>query len=128
MSLRRQAKTGIPAETKTVAEAAFPQGNVYMAIHDELGGIYEDADFADLYSAEGQRGVEAWRLAVVTVLQFMESLSDEQAAQAVRGRIDWKYLLELELTDAGFDATVLSRFRQRLWRAGAEERLLEKLL
>src|SRR5262249_26312517 len=69
-----------------------------------------------------------WRLALVTVLQFREGLSDRRAADAVRARIDWKYLLGLELTDAGFDASVLCEFRARLLAGGAGERLLERLL
>ena len=55
-----------------------------------------------------------WRLALVTILQFREDLSDRRAADAVRARIDWKYLLGLELTDPGFDASVLCEFRSRL--------------
>jgi transposase len=55
-------------------------------------------------------------------------LTDRQAAEAVRERIDWKYLLGLELSDCGFDASVLSEFRQRLLAQGAEERLLDKVL
>ena len=69
-----------------------------------------------------------WRLALVTVFQFQEGLSDRQAAEAVRGRIDWKYALSLELTDAGFDASVLSEFRSRLVAHGASERLLGVLV
>ncbi|GGV27687.1 hypothetical protein GCM10010260_80220 [Streptomyces filipinensis] len=53
-------------------------------------------------------------LALVTVLQFAEGLSDRQAADAVRTRIDWKYAIGLELMDTGFDYSVLSEFRSRL--------------
>src|SRR6185437_11487240 len=69
-----------------------------------------------------------WRLILTTILQFAEDLSDRQAADAVRSRIDWKYVLRLELTDPGFDASVLSEFRTRLVQGSAEERLLEVLL
>jgi len=58
----------------------------------------------------------------------MEELPDRQAADAVRGRIDWKYLLGLELADPGFDASVLSEFRKRLVQGGAEQLLLDALL
>ncbi|WP_162549794.1 transposase [Hymenobacter nivis] len=64
----------------------------------------------------------------MTLLQFAENLSDRQTADAVRSRIDWKYLLGLELTDAGFDFSILSEFRQRLVAGKAEERLLNQLL
>jgi len=67
-------------------------------------------------------------LALATILQFAEGLSDRQAADAVRGRIDWKYLLCLDLTDAGFDHTVLSEFRTRLLNGNAETLLLDTLL
>jgi transposase len=61
-------------------------------------------------------------------LQFAEGLTDRQAADAVRGRIDWKYALGLELTDPGFDYSVLSEFRTRLVTGSAEARLSTALL
>jgi transposase len=69
-----------------------------------------------------------WRLALTTVMHFAEGLSDRQAADAVRSRIDWKYALSLELTDSGFDHAVLSEFRTRLVAGQAEQLLLETLL
>jgi len=99
-----------------------------MQMRDSLGSIDTDEDVADLFPKEGQPAREPWRLARVTVLQCMENLSDQQAADAVRGRLDWKSLLGLERTDAGFDASVLSEFRARLVKQHAEERFLEKLL
>src|SRR5258708_17988664 len=83
-------------------------------MRDVLGSIYTEDDFQDLLPKEGQPAEAPWRLALVTVMQFVENLSDQQAADAVRGRLDWKYLLGLELTDPGFDASVLSEFRARL--------------
>jgi transposase len=97
-------------------------------LRDTLGTLYDDALFADLFPQRGQAAQAPWQLAVVTLLQFAENLSDRQAADAVRSRIDWKYLLGLELTDAGFDFRILSEFRQRLVAGKAEERLLNHLL
>lgn len=128
MSLKPQAISPVPAETARVARAAYPKGNVSMQMRDVLGSIYTDEDFADLFPKDGQPTEAPWRLALVTVMQFVENLSDQQAADAVRGRLDWKYLLGLELTDSGFDASVLSEFRARLIDRHAEERLLEKML
>ena len=99
-----------------------------MRLRDELGVTYDDALFAPLFSRRGQPAESPWRLALVSVLQFAESLADRQAADAVRPRIDWKYLLGLELTDPGFDASVLSEFRTRVVAGGAEEQLLDRLL
>ncbi len=70
-----------------------------------------------MFSAQGQAGESPAILAIVMVLQHMESLTDRQAADAVRGRIDWKYLLGLSLMDAGFHYSILSLFRER-WLAG----------
>src|SRR2546421_3493971 len=128
MSLKAQAIYPVPQETARVARAAFPKGNLYMQMRDVLGSIYTDEDFADLFPKEGQPAQAPWRLALVTVMQFLENLSDRQAADAVRARIDWKYLLGLDLTDPGFDASVLSEFRARLIEENAQERLLEKML
>jgi transposase len=128
MSLRPHALTPVPDETARVAHAAFPQGNPYLLLRDELGTIFTDADFAMLYPIRGQPAEAPWRLALVTVLQFVENLSDRQAADAVRGRIDWKYALGLELTDSGFDSTVLSEFRTRLLAGSAEQRVLDAVL
>ena len=128
MSFPSLSLSSIPESTSHAAKAAFPKGNPYLQLRDELGPIYSDVDFADLYPHRGQPALEPGRLALVTVFQHMENLSDQKAADAVRGRIDWKYALGLELTDPGFDASVLSEFRTRLLRGGAEQRLLDLLL
>src|SRR5918992_2260769 len=128
MSLKPKPVHPVPEETVRVARAAFPKGNVYMTLRDRRGSIFQDEHFAGLFPADGQPALPPWRLALVTILQFRENLSDRQAAEAVRGRIDWKYLLSLELTDAGFDFSVLSEFRGRLLEGGQEAILLEKLL
>jgi transposase len=128
MSLKPMAIPPVPAETARVAQAAFPKGNIYMKLCERVGTILHDEDFAPLFAKDGTPGLPPWRLALVTILQFHENLSDRQAAEAVRARIDWKYVLSLELTDAGFDFSVLSEFRARLLKGGAEELLLERLL
>ena len=129
MSLRPQPPLPpVPEETVRVAQAAFRRGNPYVLLRDRLGPVFDDAGFADLYPRLGQPAYAPWRLALVTLMQFREGLSDRQAAEAVRGRIDWKYLLALELTDAGFDHSVLCEFRGRLLRHEATERLLARVL
>src|SRR3954469_5321321 len=128
MSLQPRPTPPVPDHTARVAHAAFPKGNPYLRLRDELGSLFGDDDFADLYPRRGQPALSPWRLALVTILQFREDLSDRRAADAVRARIDWKYLLGLELDDPGFDASVLCEFRSRLLAGEAEERLLERLL
>jgi transposase len=128
MSLKPQAISPVPEETARIAHAAYPKGNVYMHMRDELGPIYEDESFAHLFPNNGQPAEAPWRLALVTIIQFAEGLSDRQAADAVRGRIDVKYALSLDLSDPGFDASVLSEFRTRLLEGHAEEQLLTAML
>jgi transposase len=128
MSLHPHVIAPVPEETTRVARAAFPKGHPYLTFRDALGTIFQDEDFAALFPAWGQPGLPPWRLALVTVMQFRENLADRQAAEAVRARIDWKYLLSLELTDPGFDFSVLSEFRDRLLAGSAEELLLDTLL
>lgn len=128
MSLHPHPLDPIPEETARVAHAAFPKGNPYMRMRDELGVFYQDEAFAALFPARGQSAESPWRVALVLVMQYAEGLSDRQAADAVRSRIDWKYALSLELTDAGFDYSVLSEFRDRLIAGNAEQLLLETML
>ena len=128
MSLHPEPMGEVPAETARVARAAFPKGTVVTRLRDEFSALYEDEDFRALYPARGQPGLAPWRLALVTVLQFLEHLSDRQAADAVRARIDWKYALGLELTDPGFHFSVLAEFRARLVTGGAEHLLLDRML
>lgn len=126
--LKREAIGEIPELTRKVAKAAFPKGNPYMKLREECGVVYEDEDFAELFPERGQPSLPPWRLALVTVMQFMENLTDRQTAEAVRGRIDWKYALGLELTDPGFDFSVLSEFRARLVEGEQASVLLDKML
>ena len=128
MSIEYEPIAPVPTQTIRVAKAAFPKGNPYLTLRDELGPIFSDLDFVGLFSKTGKSAVPPWQLALVTLMQFRENLSDRQAADAVRSRIDWKYLLGLELTDCGFDFSVLCEFRDRLLAGGAQERLLERVI
>src|SRR5512135_3394950 len=110
MWLRPNPLPPVPAETARVAHAVFPRVTTYLRLRDELGPLYDDRDFAALFPRRGQPGLSPGLLAMVTLMQFLENLSDRQAADAVRARIDWKYALGLELADSGFDFSVLSEF------------------
>src|SRR6266568_2655305 len=109
MSLKPSPIPPVPGVTACVAHAAFPHGHVVMQLRDALGTIYTDEVFADLFPTHGQPAFAPWRLALVTVFQFMGHLTDRQAADAVRDRLAWKYALSLELSDAGFDHTDILR-------------------
>src|SRR3954447_2472212 len=128
MSLRPDDEHPIPEATRRVAQAAFPKGTLAMRLADRLGAIYRDEPVAALFPVRGQPALSPARLALVTVLQFVEGLPDRQAADAARGRIDWKYVLGLELTDPRFDRTVLSECRLRLVDGDAALLLLDTLL
>jgi transposase len=127
-SLHPQDPPAIPEETCRGARAAFPKGTPYILIVDTLGAIYKHSQCSALFTQRGQPAEAPGPLALVTVLQYMEGLSDRQAADAVRGRIDWKYAFGLSLTDPGFDHTVLSKFRSRLIEGKAERFSLDTRL
>lgn len=128
MSLQPQAIPPVPEETARVARASLSKGNIYIQMRDEFGTFFRDEDFLDLFSEKGQPAESAWRLALVMVMQYAEGLTDRQAADAVRTRIDWKYALSLEITDPGFDFSVLSEFRSRLLTNQAERRLFDMIV
>lgn len=90
MTLHPTPMSPVPEETARSARAAVPPGNVYVQMRDVLGSISTDEQFADLFATRGRPVVPPWRLALVTVMQFAAGLSDRQAAEAVRVRIDWK--------------------------------------
>lgn len=128
MSLQPEPLPAIPEETARIARNLFPKGNRYMWLRDELGAIYTDEQFVNLYPTGGQLAEQPWRVALVCIMQYMENYTDRQAAEAMKTRIDWKYVLSLELSDPGFDFSLLSEFRGRLMNGELEEVLLLTLL
>ncbi len=119
----------LPETTARVAKAAFKRrGNIYLTIGDQLGPLFDDIDFACLYAADGKPALSPNLLALVTIFQFMENLPDREAADAVRSRLDWKYGLHLALEDTGFDASVLSEFRERLAQHALAQAMFERML
>src|SRR5260370_14511362 len=128
MSLGRRRLQEVPEETQEMSKAVFPNGNIYMAMRDQVGILFEAEDFAELFPAVGQPSESSWRLALISIMQFAENLTDRQAADAVRARIDWKYALCLAIRDTGFNYSVLSEFRARLVKGSAEDKILDILL
>ncbi|MFD4144568.1 transposase [Streptomyces sp. NPDC058572] len=130
MSLRPEEWPEVPELTARVARVAAGRGvpPLAMWVRDGLGGLFADAEFAAAFGRRGRRGWSPGRLAMVTVLQMAENLTDRAAAQRVRFDLSWKYCLGLELEDVGFDASVLSEFRTRVVAHGLEERVLDLLL
>src|SRR5256884_3953506 len=123
MSLKPEPMSPIPQETARLAKVVFPEGSTFIKMRDELGTLFQDEMFAPLFPNDGQPALAPWRLALVTLMQFAEGLSDRQAAHAVRARLDWKYALGLELENQGFDFSVLCEFRSRLIEGKLEYRL-----
>lgn len=123
-----RSRVRIPEQTVLVARAAFPNGSVAMSARDHLGEVFTDEQFAAAFGVRGAPAESPGALALVTALQFTENLTDRQAAQMVARAIDWKYALGLELTDPGFDASVLSKFRTRLVEHSLEEQVFTRML
>jgi transposase len=128
MSLRALGLREVPELTAQVARAAFPRGTLAMRLRDEIGAVHEDADFLKAFAYRGAPATAPGMLALVSVLQYAERLTDRQAADAVRSRIDWKYALGLELADAGFEFSALSGFRDRILEHGLEHQVLDVIL
>lgn len=118
----------IPAETQRVARNIYPKGNLYMQIRDELEGVFKDSQFADMYLEQGRPALSPSRLAMVLILQYVAGYSDRQTCEAVRDQISWKYALSVELTDTGFDHSVLSDYRTRLLEDKGEEHIFDSIL
>ena len=119
--MRRAApRPPVPAETAPIARAAFPQGPPYVAAADALGEVFVDETFAALFPRRGQPALAPWRLALATILQFAEGLSDVQAADAVRSRIDWKSVLHTSSAVGGSCRHSLIALRLLYALAGAE--------
>jgi transposase len=128
MSLQPMPFPDLPENTVRVAQRAFRKGNIYLTIGDEIGHIFQDEDFEDLYAVAGAPALSPAQLVLVLIFQALEGLSDREATEAVQARMDWKYALHLDLEDAGFDASVLSEFRSRLVRHEASQRVLDRVL
>ena len=128
MSMKPRGLEPIPDETRLLAHRLSPKGTLVTQVRDALGPIYSDEQFAHLFPKRGRAAEAPWRLALVTVLQAIEGLTDRQAAEAVHTRIDWLYALALPLDDPGFDYSILSDFRQRLLAAQAHDLILDPIV
>lgn len=128
MSMNPHGLEPIPEETRRLVERLCPKGTMVTQLRDALGPIYSDEHFAHLFPKRGRAAEAPWRLALVTVLQAIEGLTDRQAAEYVRTRVDWLYALALPLDDPGFDYSILTDFRQRLLAAQAQELILDPIL
>ncbi len=128
MSLESRDDRGVPELTARVVRASFPKGTLAVRVRETLGPLFDDESFAEAFSTRGRPAVSPGALALVSVLQYAEGLTDRQAADQLRARMDWKFLLGLELDDPGFDFSVLSDFRARLIGHGLEEKVLGLVL
>lgn len=80
MSRPPASREAIPEETAHVAQAAFRKGTLAMRPQDTVGTLYDDPLFADLFASDGRPAEAPWRLALDTVLRFIDNLSARQAA------------------------------------------------
>jgi transposase len=128
MSMKARGLEPIPEETRLLVQRLCPKGTLVTQLRDALGPIYSDEHFAHLYAKRGRAAEAPWRLGLVTVLQAIEGLTDRQAAECVRTRIDWLYALALPLDDPGFDYSILTDFRQRVLAGQAQDLILEPIL
>lgn len=128
VSTRPRPVPQVPEQTVVMARAAFPKGSVAMSARDELAEVFGDEQFVTAFGTRGAPAASPGALALVTVLQYAENLTDRQAGLMVARAIDWKYALGLDLADPGFDPSVLSKFRARLVDHDLEQTIFEKMV
>lgn len=128
MTLRIRTNTEIPEDIATLGRKLLKENNRYRVIGDHLPGIVRDEDFADIYASTGRDAVSPALLSMVTLFQFLEDVSDREAAEMVVMRLDWKYALHLPLDYAGFHPTDLCNFRKRLVENGKEALVFDTVL
>jgi transposase len=118
MSIRPRLGAEVPELTARVARASNPAGTPAMWVRDRLDGLWADEDFASWYPRDGRPGISPAQLATVSVLQFLLDLSDRDAAEAVRCRIDFKYALGLDLDDPASTTACWAISATGCWRTG----------
>src|SRR5436190_13170155 len=128
MSMQHKVLPPVPEQTAKIARRAFPKGSLPIRVRDRLSEVFADEPFAGAFGTRGAPGLSPGVLSLVTVLQFDENLTDRQAAAMAVRAIDWKYAMGAELSDTGFDHTVLPRFRTRLAEHGLERVVFDRLL
>lgn len=124
----KQQNQEIPARTVAVAKKVFKKGNRYVKVRDELGIVFANEKFKHLFSHQGRAAEAPGNLAIILVMQHLEGLSDREAAEQVGARIDWKYMLGLELEEEGIRHQILGEFRQRLVAGESTDLLLDEIL
>ena len=128
MSFKPKPPRPMPKELAVLGPKLLRPDSPYRLVGEQVYEQYDEADYVDLYHAEGKPAISPVLLSFVTAFQYMENLSDREAAEAVRMRLDWKYALHLPLDYAGFNFSVLSEFRYRVIEHQAEARLFDCLL
>jgi Transposase DDE domain/Transposase domain (DUF772) len=126
---RQLRRPDLPTTGARWCEAALPAGSVYRFLARERARLFPPELFADLFQPTGRRSVPPSILAVVTVLQRLEGLSDREAADRFAFDVRWRYAAGVadavpgEET-ASFASTVLVDFRARLRRSADPDRIL----
>lgn len=129
VSLRQNPLGPIPPDVAQAAKRAVRRRrNIYIEFADRFGELFEAGDFSEIYSRLGQSAVSPLVLLLLLIVQFNEGLSDGEVMEAVAVRLDLKYLLRLPMEHEGYDASILSEFRDRLIQGNLEEIVLNRML
>jgi transposase len=103
----------IPEDTASAGKAFFKKGTFYRSVGDRLDDLCEGCE-PDSDRTASEPHVTIPLLFLITVFQYLENLSDSQAAAAVLNRVDWKYALHLPLISLGFDQKELEQYHRKL--------------
>ena len=105
--------------------ALVGEGSVYRFLAEHRLRLFPDELFADLFGPRGRPSVPGSVIAVVMVLQALEGCSDREAIERLRCDVRWKAAAGLSIDDGGFDASVLTLWRQRLRASSRPERIFD---
>jgi transposase len=108
----------------------IPADSFYARLAKWRDVLVDDEDYASLYkdSPRGRPSIPPSTVVLAMLLEYHDDCSDAEAEQRMRFDLRWKHALGLGLQEAGFDATVLCRFRRKMLERGLERNLFERLV
>jgi transposase-like protein DUF772 len=115
----------IPENTIRTARASYGKGNIYLRLGDQLNArISRLSSNLLLFQSDGYAGT---LLAAMTLVQYVEGLTDSELTESLPGRLDLRYALHLPTPGPRFDPLTLCAFRQRVLKNHQYHVLLEEI-
>lgn len=104
----------IPVETARAVRAVFGSGNPYLTTGDHVNRLFDGIILVDRAGRFQNPPQLLAMLSLITIFQYVETLPDQLAADALTKRRDWKYALHLPMNYPGLEASLFCEFRRWL--------------